>query len=267
MCRLIGLRAAGPVPLFRYLLAGDNSFAVQSLEHPDGWGLAYYEELGDGARELTVLKSVLPAICDEAFEQASFAVEAPTVLAHIRRATAGRVARQNCHPFRRGEWVFAHNGHVHGIERLRPALLERIAPDLREPLESQTDSELYFLLFLTALRERVALEDPAPPPAAVAAALDSAVRAIRALSPPPTEGEPTTLTCLASNGELLFGYHGGKPLSLRAQGDADPLVMFSSEAVAAKGFEADGPPWAPLGEGELAVVDRRLGVERLDLAR
>jgi glutamine amidotransferase len=34
----------------------------------------------------------------------------PTVLAHLRRATVGRVALENTHPFCHGSWVFAHNG-------------------------------------------------------------------------------------------------------------------------------------------------------------
>ena len=46
MCRILALRSQAEVPLYRFLLAGDNSFAVQSLEHPDGWGLAYYLEEG-----------------------------------------------------------------------------------------------------------------------------------------------------------------------------------------------------------------------------
>jgi hypothetical protein len=259
MCRLLGLRTSRPVPLYRYLIGGDNSFAVQSLEHPDGWGLAYFRD-----ERPTVVKSILPAICDELFEKTSFEVEAETLLAHIRRATAGRVAQTNCHPFRRGSWVFAHNGHIQGIEHLRGELLDLIAPDLRDQVEGNTDSELYFSLFLTALRERVALDEPSPTVEHLRQALTWAVATIRRLADPPgAHPEPSWLTCLASNGGVMLGLCGGRPLALQqrlADGGRDSMIMFSSEAISAKGFQPALASWHELGDDEIAVVGRDLSV-------
>jgi glutamine amidotransferase len=243
MCRLVGLRAARPVPLYRHLVAGDNSFAVQSLEHPDGWGLAYFA--GD---EPTVVKSVLPAICDELFETTALEAASATVLAHVRRATVGRVARHNCHPFRVGRWVFAHNGDVRGFDGARAGLVERIAPALRQPLEGQTDSEVFFRLFLTGLLARDALDDRRPSDDALRGALGDAVATIHAAAA--VDG-PTWLTCLATNGDVMVGLCGGKPLAVRAELDGDPLVAFSSEAI---GGPSGCDGWRPLEHDELVVV-------------
>jgi glutamine amidotransferase len=258
----MGFKAAGPVPLFRHLIGGDNSFAAQSLEHPDGWGVAYYG--GDGGP--TVVRSVLPAICDELFEQLSFDSTSATVLAHIRRATVGKVARQNCHPFRHGAWVFAHNGTLQSVTAQRPAYLERIAPALRPSIAGQTDSEIYFHLFLSALAERTSLDDPRPSVDQLRGALADAVGVVRGLDAAAAVAEPSSLTCLVSNGDLLIGFCGGKPLALRCETDhAEPQVLFSSEAISTRRFQTTLAPWVELASDELAVVDPGLAIARTSL--
>jgi glutamine amidotransferase len=247
------------VPLYRQLIGGDNSFAVQSLEHPDGWGLAHYQ---DGAP--SIVKSVLPAICDDLFETTAFGKASTTVLAHVRRATLGRVARHNCHPFRFGPWVFAHNGHIQSVVDLRDAYLERIAPALREGIEGQTDSELYFRLVLTGLAAHASLDDPRPPTDALAEAFAFAVSVIAELDAvAPPSAEPTLVTCHMSNGEILLGFAGGKPLAVRRLATADDTqVTFSSEAISCKGPRAPGDAWDELDQGELVVVGSDLAIVR-----
>ena len=76
-------------------------------------------------------------------------------IAHIRKATQGQVALENCHPFARrwmGQtWVFAHNGNLDGV-------IPR--GDHFQPFGS-TDSEAAFCWILEQLeREAVDPEDP-----------------------------------------------------------------------------------------------------------
>jgi glutamine amidotransferase len=49
------------------------------------------------------------------------------------------VALDNCHPFRYGRWLFAHNGSVN-----RDWLLQRLEARRHDWLQGQTDSEVYF---------------------------------------------------------------------------------------------------------------------------
>ena len=54
------------------------------------------------------------------------------MVAHVRRATVGKVALENTHPFRHAGWTFVHNGTVPYFAEVRDDLLAelpaRIAP-------------------------------------------------------------------------------------------------------------------------------------------
>jgi glutamine amidotransferase len=126
MCRLFGFRSIIPSQVHRSLLHADNALALQSLQHPDGWGVAHYVS---GCPHL--VKSAGQAIDDAIFRRVSGVVSSETVVAHVRKATHGKKTVLNSHPFQHGKWVFAHNGDVPNLERVREKLEEEIAPVLR----------------------------------------------------------------------------------------------------------------------------------------
>lgn len=153
MCRLFGLRATHPTKIDCGLTEAQNSLVRQSrldargLANPDGWGLGLVR---DG--EIRCEREVEPAHESEDFRRSAVDAEATTAVAHVRRATVGRPALENTHPFRRDGSLLAHNGHLPGFQSLRPRLLEAIAPDLRTALGGDTDTEHVFHLLLTRLR-------------------------------------------------------------------------------------------------------------------
>src|SRR5438132_171414 len=100
MCRLFGCRTAAPGGVAHELLHGANALRVQSREHPDGWGLGWY-----AGRVPQVVRSLTAAHGDDDFEEVSSFVTASTILAHIRKASIGRVALENTHPFEWGPWL------------------------------------------------------------------------------------------------------------------------------------------------------------------
>src|SRR5438128_8982975 len=114
MCRLFGCRTVTPGAVAHELLHGANALRIQSREHPDGWGLGWYV-----GRVPQVVRSLTAAHGDEDFEEVSSFVTASTILAHIRKASIGRVALENTHPFEWGPWLFAHNGTVPEWEERR----------------------------------------------------------------------------------------------------------------------------------------------------
>src|SRR5207302_1826328 len=150
MCRLFGCRTAAPGGVAHEILHGANALRVQSREHPDGWGLGWHV-----GRVPQVVRSLSPAHGDEDFEEVSSYVSASTILAHIRKASVGRVALENTHPFEWGPWLFAHNGTVPRWSQCRAAVEAEIDPPLRLKLRGETDSERCFLLFLTRLSRQV----------------------------------------------------------------------------------------------------------------
>jgi predicted glutamine amidotransferase len=115
MCELLALSANTPTDI-GFSFRGLSQRGGASGEHADGWGLASFTPEGHG---LTLLREEAPAAFSALADQlAERSPKALVSIAHIRKATRGVVALENCHPFSRSwgkqTWVFAHNGDLHG---------------------------------------------------------------------------------------------------------------------------------------------------------
>ena len=249
MCRLFGCRSKESSGVAHELFHAANALRVQSKEHPDGWGLAWYE--GGAPR---VVRSLTPAHGDEEFEKLSRFVRATTVLAHVRKASIGRISPENTHPFQCGRWLFAHNGTLPAWERGRSLLEELIAPQLRREMRGETDSERCFYLFLTQLRDRCDPEN-ADAPSAAAALAESAAMAVDAC------GRDASTTFLATDGRLLLACRRGRTLFLCAS-QPDREGRHGYVAVASED-PGEPPPggsraWTLVAEEGLVCVDQEL---------
>ncbi len=93
--------------------------------HHDGWGIAFFE--GAGVRHFVDHQAAIDSPIAELIKR--YPIKSTNVIAHIRKATQGQVALENCHPFVRElwgrYWVFAHNGDLKGI---RAAARRRLPP-------------------------------------------------------------------------------------------------------------------------------------------
>src|SRR4051812_40857472 len=206
MCRLFGFRSVIPSKVHRSLLAAENALGVQSNQHPDGWGVAFYV---DGSPHVT--RSPSTALGDALFHRLSGVVSSQTVLAHVRKATRGDKTVLNCHPFQYGRWVFAHNGDVPDFERHRDALVQQVDPELRRFILGETDSEVLFFILLTELRKKGPLAGGRTTPE-VATAVRRMTDTVRAVCDTPEAR--ATLTVMITNGDTLVAAHGGKELFL-----------------------------------------------------
>ena len=146
MCRLLGWVARDGLSLREVL--GEESFvafAQLSRIHADGWGLAY----AAGAA-LDIERSTTNASADPAFTKVATAVSGQAGVAHLRWASPGLpVELCNAHPFRSGEYAFAHNGGVYPFERIGDLLDD----EWRARLTGSTDSEHYFLALMAEMAE------------------------------------------------------------------------------------------------------------------
>jgi glutamine amidotransferase len=143
-------------------------------------------------------------------------VSSETVVAHVRKATAGNLSLINSHPFQFGKWIFAHNGDIPGFAEHREELVSRIPPVMRRFSLGDTDSEVIFYLLLSRMSGRFDLERRGYP-------VDELTGAIR-----DTVGEicdivgldcydPENrhfLTFLVTNGDTMAAHNGGKELYL-----------------------------------------------------
>jgi predicted glutamine amidotransferase len=276
MCRLFGFRSVIPSKVHRSLLAAENALGVQSNQHPDGWGVAFYV---DGSPHVT--RSPSTALGDALFHRLSGVVSSQTVLAHVRKATQGAHTVLNCHPFQYGRWIFAHNGDIPHFESRREALMAEIAPELRRFVLGETDSEVIFFVFLTllaahgSLASRLELD-------AVSAALGRTVQRVREICDDDGKGN-SLLTLMVTDGEILAASEGGRDLFWstykRRCSDRDRCSSLSAvcEAPTTSGhvnhFIVSSEPlqgeniWEPFRPGEIVAVDRSMRVHRAHVER
>jgi glutamine amidotransferase len=152
--------------------------------HNDGWGIAFFE--GAGVRHFVDHEAAIASPIADLIKR--WPIKSKNVIAHIRKATQGRVALENCHPFVRElwgrYWVFAHNGD-----------LKNFAPTLDGPFRrvGTTDSELAFCYLLQELRRRFG--DMPPALATLASALRELTDEIGASGP---------FNMMLSDGNALF---------------------------------------------------------------
>jgi glutamine amidotransferase len=144
MCQLLGMNCNVPTDIV-FSFTGFATRGGRTAEHNDGWGIAFFE--GAGVRHFVDYQAAIDSPVAELIKR--FPIKSRNVIAHIRKATQGHVALENCHPFVRElwgrYWVFAHNGD-----------LKNFAPPLDGPFRpvGNTDSERAFCYLLQQLRRR-----------------------------------------------------------------------------------------------------------------
>ncbi|HIA2355354.1 TPA: class II glutamine amidotransferase, partial [Burkholderia contaminans] len=134
-----------------------------------------------------------PAWNDRNLREAARAIRSRMFVAHIRAATDTPVQETNCHPFRHGRWLFAHNGLIRDFHKLRRDLTMKVDPALFPTLEGSTDSELMFRLALTYGLEQT----PLP-------ALERMVGVIEESATQHRVATPLNMTICATDGERII---------------------------------------------------------------
>lgn len=279
MCRLFGFRAVNQSQVHQSLVHAENALLRQSENHRDGWGVAYYR-----ADAPHIVKSASTACDDELYRRVSSMVSSRTVLAHIRKATAGEADFLNTHPFQYGRWVFAHNGKIGRFDRVRARILSRIAPEFRASIQGETDSECLFFLILTHLSLKIDLHQKNQPLQEIVDAVQSAVQELCAITGGISQGEgaadeSTFLTFILTDGDTMVAHQGGKELHFStykkrcAKRQECPFWIPSCENPSRDGqvthfMLASEPPqgenvWHPLEFGELLAVDASMRMHRV----
>jgi glutamine amidotransferase len=181
MCQLLGMNANVPTDIL-FSFAG---FARRAKVHADGFGIAFFE--GRGVRCFVDARSARESPVADLIQ--AYPIRSTHVIAHIRKATAGPVALENCHPFTRElwgrYWVFAHNG---DLRDFHPHLHAAFHP------VGDTDSERAFCWLLQEMAKSHA-SLPAP---------QELTRTLRELVP--QVARHGTFNFLLSQGEALWAH-------------------------------------------------------------
>ena len=221
-------------------LADCKSAAVRTDVHKDGWGIAFFE--GKGVRLLHEPNTAC------ASPLADFVTKNPIqskhVVAHIRRATVGRVSLENTHPFMRElwghYWIFAHNGH---LDNFHPDQNGRFTP------VGDTDSEAAFCWMLQELNTRFGPHIPLP---------TKIFDAVRELSIELTR--ECSFNFLLSNGSYLLAHASTRLSWVGRESLQGRAAIIATEPLS-------NEPWRTLAPGTLCLFqDGQLKLEATTLA-
>jgi len=243
MCQLLGMNANRPTDVC-FSFAG---LATRAEEHKDGIGIAFFEDKGLRLFVDPASARVSPV----AALVKTYPIHSEVVIAHIRKATQGRVALENTHPFARElwgrYWVFAHNG---DLQAFHPRLHGAFRP------VGDTDSERAFCW----LMQELAKSHAGVP------TIGELTLTLRELLP--ELHRHGTFNMLLSNGQALWAHASTQlhwltrqhPFGAATLADEDVTVDFAaltrpSDRVAVIATEplTAGERWAAMRPGELRV--------------
>lgn len=211
-----------------------NAVEAKTVTNGDGFGVGWY-----GEREAPgVYREVMPAWSDENLLSLCANVQSSLFFAHVRAATGGGIARQNCHPFHFGPYLFIHNGQIGGYAFLRRELEAQLPDDLYEHRRGATDSELLFLLSVARIRQGE------PVIAAVGGVLAQTVAAMKAKR----IEAPLRFSAALADGSQVWAFR-------YASDDAAPSLYQKPQqggwAVASEPLGDDTEAWTPIAQGQV----------------
>jgi predicted glutamine amidotransferase len=243
MCQLLGMNANTPTDV----MFSFTGLATRADEHKDGFGIAFFED--KGLRLFVDPQSAVDSPVADMVRR--YPIKSGNVIAHIRKATQGPVALENCHPFVRElwgrYWVFAHNG---DLKDFSPRLHGAFRP------VGSTDSERAFCWLMQELAKAHA---GVPNIEELSCTLKELLPGLRAHG---------SFNMLLSNGQALWAHgatqlhwlqrqHPFRPATLA---DEDLSVDFAAltqasdrVAVVATQPLTTGEAWQAIAPGELRV--------------
>jgi predicted glutamine amidotransferase len=247
MCQLLGMNCNVPTDIV-FSFTGFATRGGRTDVHGDGWGIAFFE--GAGVRHFVDYEAAVTSPIAELIKH--LPIKSKNVIAHLRKATQGRVALENCHPFVRElwgrYWVFAHNGDLKDFAPVLNGAFRRVG---------NTDSEWAFCYLLQELRRRFG--DTAPALPELSAALRALTAEIAAHGP---------FNMMLSDGLALFAHCSTNlhyivrqyPFATAKLSDEDMSVDFSQVttprdrvAIIVTAPLTTNETWTPFAAGELKV--------------
>src|SRR5512144_674548 len=242
MCRWLAYTGS-PVLLEELLYKPQHSLIVQSMHatlgaeatNGDGFGVGWF----DAQETPGLFRSTEPAWNDQNLRDLAAHISSHFVFAHIRASTGSAVQLTNCHPFRRGRWLWMHNGLISGYSARDLAMA--VDPVLFPDIEGSTDSEMLFYLALTSELEN----DPI-------GAVARAVGLVEATGRAHGEPFPIQMTIATTDGDWLY--------AVRYSSEGRSRSLFHSTDVSTlRDQYPDNPMLHELSDETRLVVSEPLG--------
>lgn len=231
-----------------------------------GWGVGFYQ-----AGEVLLRRRPIDDRDEINLADSLESVRTDVLLGHVRHATTGQLRTENTHPFRYRLWLWAQTGTISGFKQLRERLLDSQPAFLRRNVRGDTDSELFFYLFLSFLHDAGHLDDSRIAPTHATAALRASISLVDRLSREEGYAENTG-DIMVSNGEHLFAVHRGGTMAMRefrGRNDVEellgtehqrqlriPSIESTHFSAIASGIDVVPAGWTPLGDRTIVTLTR-----------
>lgn len=185
MCQLLGMNCATPTDI-TFSFRGFSQRAGITSDHSDGFGIAFFED--KACRLFVDNQSAVESPIAELVR--NYPIKSRNVIAHIRKATQGKITLENSHPFIRElwgrHWIFAHNGDLHHFDPVLSGHFTSVG---------NTDSERAFCYLLDQMVLKFGFVEPS---------LEQLFELLTEISP--KIAEHGTFNFCLSNGQALFSY-------------------------------------------------------------
>lgn len=182
-----------------------------------GWGVGFYQ-----GGEILLKRRPIDDRQELSVAEMTQGLRADALLAHVRVGTVGSSRTENTHPFRYRQWLFAHTGTIESFSTLRGRLSDSLPQFLQRDVRGETDSELFFHLFLSFLHDAGQLDRQDVPASTARTALRSSLSLIDRLCAEEGTG-PSTMNILVASPDYLIAAHAGAPMAFRVLHGAEDL--------------------------------------------
>ena len=157
MCRFVAYIGT-PILVDELLIKPENSLVNQSYDaeemsqplNGDGFGLGWYNRQIRAYPGL--FRSITPAWNNQNLLYNASLIKTDCLFAHIRAASEGVVAEQNCHPFHFEDFLMMHNGGIPDFGKIKRQLIDQLEEDIFLWISGQTDTEHIFALLMQVVR-------------------------------------------------------------------------------------------------------------------
>jgi glutamine amidotransferase len=249
--------------LVEALIEEDVAVGPASSIVADAWGIGFYQ----GGEALHRKRPSSIARNTVSWSDIAGNVNTDCAIIHFRTATVGDYRAENTHPFRMRQWLFAHDGTVHGFEAVREALIEAMPDFLRRNIRGTTDSEHVFHVFLSFLHDSGQLDHPDIDARTVLGAIRSTIALVDRVAAE-VGAPPATLNLVLTNGRQMFAVRRGAPMHYTSRdidrGGRGAATTFRYVMVASNGLDIP-PHFRSLDDGEVLVIVRNLETSRFVL--
>lgn len=198
-------------------------------DQPLGWGVGFYQ-----FGEVLLRRRPIDKRPQVDLAKVTDNLRTELLIGHVRHPTVGNLRTENTHPFRYRQWLFAQTGTLEGFDKLKDRLLEIQPEFLRPNVRGDTDSELFFYLFLSCLHDQGHLNEATVFATHIRQALRTAIGIVDRFCDEAGVARHQGDIVLA-NGEVLVAAHRSGQMGYRVVDDAAEVeLLLSGEASGAR---------------------------------